>query len=123
DHSLVTSITSGILVNSGHLLENLVFSTIRRISSKIYYYKTKKGREVDFIAFPNKHSKLLIQVCESLSDPKTRKREITALNEAMHELGLKSGLIVTQNDNEKIKVTSGVIEVLPIWRFLLNFSD
>ena len=36
DHSLVTSITSGILVNSGHLLEKLVFSTIRRISSKIY---------------------------------------------------------------------------------------
>jgi predicted AAA+ superfamily ATPase len=50
DHALVTSVTSGILVNSGHLLENLVFTALRRVSPDIYYYKTKSGMEVDFIA-------------------------------------------------------------------------
>jgi len=32
DNALVTSVSSGILVNSGHLLENLVFITLRRIT-------------------------------------------------------------------------------------------
>jgi len=49
DHALVTSISSGILVNSGHLLENLVFTALRRLTPDIYYYKTRMGREVDFI--------------------------------------------------------------------------
>ena len=49
DHALVVSISSGILVNSGHLLENLVFTTIRHFYTSIYYYKTKNGREVDFV--------------------------------------------------------------------------
>ena len=49
DHALVTSISSGILVNSGHLLENLVFTALRRVTPDIFYYKTKAGREVDFI--------------------------------------------------------------------------
>ena len=35
DHSLVTSVSSGILVNSGHLLENLVFNALRRTSEEI----------------------------------------------------------------------------------------
>ena|GEM_PF-4932968 len=39
DHSLVTSVSSGIIVNSGHLLENLVFIGLRRISNDIFYFK------------------------------------------------------------------------------------
>jgi uncharacterized protein len=37
DHALVTSISSGILVNSGHLLENLVFTALRRVTPDIFY--------------------------------------------------------------------------------------
>jgi len=39
DHALITSIASGILLNSGHLLENLVFLALRRMSSDIFYYR------------------------------------------------------------------------------------
>ena len=46
---MVTSVSSGVLVNSGHLLENLVFTALRRLHPKIYYYKTQVGREVDFV--------------------------------------------------------------------------
>src|SRR3990167_5672343 len=59
DHSFVTSVSSGILINSGHLLENIVFMSLKRISSKIYYYKTKNGREVDFIIQRQNRSKML----------------------------------------------------------------
>ncbi len=120
DHSFVNSIASGILVNSGKLLENLVFISLRRIGQDVYYYKTKTGREVDFIMQRYDRSRMLVQVCESMADPKTRKREITSLGEAMSELKLKDGYIVTRNEEEQIKIDDGQIHAIPIWRFLLN---
>jgi hypothetical protein len=123
DHALVTSVSSGILVNSGHLLENLVFTALRRLHPKIYYYKTKTGREVDFIVPLRKRVRMLIQVCESLAEPQTRKREIAALAEAMTELNLKSGTIVTRGEDEQIDAGGGAINVVPIWRFLLDLPE
>jgi hypothetical protein len=123
DHALVTSISSGILVNSGHLLENLVFTALRRVTPDIFYYKTKAGREVDFIAGRQGVSRLLVQVCESMADQQTRKRETTALAEAMTELKLSQGIIVTRNEEEQIQVDPGKIDVVPAWRFLLNVLD
>ncbi len=123
DHALVTSISSGILVNAGHLLENLVFIALRRITPDIFYYKTKAGREVDFIAGRQGQSRMLVQVCESVADPKTRKRETTALTEAMTELELSQGIIVTRNEEDQIQVDSGIIDVVPGWRFLLSLPE
>ncbi|MBN1409916.1 MAG: ATP-binding protein [Spirochaetales bacterium] len=123
DHALVTSVGSGILVNSGHLLENLVFTALRRISTGIYYYKTRNGAEVDFIVQHKDHSKILVQVCESLAGPQTRKREVTALSDAMSELKMKSGVIVTRDTEEKISMTGGKIEVMPVWQFLLSLPE
>lgn len=123
DHAMVTSISSGILVNTGHLLENLVFTSLRRITPDIFYYKSKSGREVDFIAQIRGQSRMLVQVCESMVDPKTRRREITSLNEAMAELKMSFGTIVTRSEDEKIQVESGKIDVVPAWRFLLNLPE
>ncbi len=123
DHALVTSVASGILVNSGHLLENLVFTALRRIHQEIYYYRTKAGREVDFIVPSRNRSRMLVQVCESLADPQARKREIAALSEAMAELDVKTGTIVTRNEDERIDAGSGAIEVVPAWRFLLDLPE
>ena len=67
DHGLVTSVDSGILVNSGHLLENLVFVALRRKAPDIRYYKSKAGREVDFVVELG-GARRLVQVCESLAD-------------------------------------------------------
>jgi predicted AAA+ superfamily ATPase len=123
DHALVTSVSSGMLTNSGHLLENLVFMALRRCYTDIYYYKTRSGREVDFIIPMTNLSKMLVQVCESLVEPQTRKRETAGLNEAMAELGIKTGTIVTRNEYEQIIVENGNIEVVPIWRFLLDLPE
>ena len=117
---MVNSVSSGILVNSGHLLENLVFTELRRNFQEIYYYKTKSGKEVDFIVQVKGNKRLLIQACESLANPDTRKREIVALVEAMGELGLNNATIVTRNESEEVKVGGGVIDVVPAWRFFLG---
>ncbi|MBN2788942.1 MAG: ATP-binding protein [Candidatus Delongbacteria bacterium] len=122
DHSMIRSVSSNILVNSGHLLENIVFNALRRLTTDIFYYKTKNGKEVDFIILRQDRSKELIQVCETMTDENTRKREVNALVEAMNELNLKSGTIVTKNDDEEILVENGKINVIPAWRFLLSYE-
>lgn len=123
DHALVTSVSSGVLVNSGHLLENLVFVALRRLHPRIHYYRTKGGREVDFIVPLAGRSRLLVQVCESLAHPETRKREVTALAEAMREQGQKEGTIVTRAEEERVPVDGGLIHVVPAWRFLLDLPE
>ena len=123
DHAMVTSISSGILHNSGHLLENLVFTAIHRVTPNIFYFKNKKGREVDFIVQKRDRSHRLIQVCESIANPSTRNREMRALEEAMSELNISRGTIVTRNEETDIQVESGTIHVVPVWKFLLNFQD
>ena len=125
DHALVRSISSGILTNSGHLLENLVFVALRRVAREIFYFKSKSGREVDFFALDvasqgRGRTRLLVQVCDSMADPQTRKRELTALSEAMSELNLPEAVIVTRNEEVQIPVEAGMILVVPVWRFLLN---
>ena len=123
DHALVKSLSSGILVNSGHLLENLVFMALRRLYPEVSYFKTKTGREVDFVVPGRDRSRMLVQVCESLVETQTRKREMLALTEAMSELGQKTGTIVTKSEDERISTETGTIEVVPIWRFLLELPN
>ena len=120
DHAFVSSISSNILLNSGHKLENLVFNVLRRKYRRIYYYKTKNGQEIDFIIQADNRSIQLVQVCEDMHDAATRKREISALKTAMKELELECGIIVTRHEEESIEVDSGKIKVVAAWRFCLT---
>jgi predicted AAA+ superfamily ATPase len=120
DHALIRSVSSGILLNSGHILENIIFLALRRSSPDIFYYKTKGNLEVDFV-FKNPDGNLmLVQVCESLVNATTRQREINALETAMAELNLTKGFIITRNETESLAIKSGTIEIIPAWRALLE---
>jgi predicted AAA+ superfamily ATPase len=123
DHALVNSVSSGILVNSGHLLENLVFTALRRLYAEIYYYRTKTGKEVDFIVPRRGLPDVLVQVSESLAEPQTRKREVAALIEAMTERGLKTATIVTRSESETVVAGEKTVEAVPAWRFLLDLPE
>lgn len=123
DHAMVSSCSSGILLNSGHLLENLVFTALRRLHPAVYYYKTKSGREVDFVVPLRGRTPMLVQVCKSLADPNTAKREVAALSEAMTELGATSASIVTRNESNVIELGARTVTVVPAWRFLLDLPD
>lgn len=120
DHALVSS---GILLNAGHLLENLVFTALRRVHPEVRYYKTRAGHEVDFVVpGEGRGRRRLVQVCETLADPQTRKREVTALRAAMVESRTRTGTIVTRNEEEGLVVDEGTIDVVPAWRFLLDLD-
>ncbi|MDR1110973.1 MAG: ATP-binding protein [Deltaproteobacteria bacterium] len=123
DHALAASVSAGILPNSGHRLENIVFMALRRACPSVRYYRTGAGREVDFIVPGPGRSWRLIQACETLANPHTRERETRAMGEAMAELGLKAGTIVTRLESELIETGQGTIEVVPAWRFLLELEE
>ena len=45
------------------------------------------------------------------------------MGEAMAELNLTQGTIVTRGEQEQIQVASGTINVVPAWRFVLNLPS
>lgn len=120
DHSLVTSVCPGASANDGYLLENLIFCYLRRKTNKIFYYRTKKGNEVDFIWIDNKGQKHLIQVCLKFRDYKTKKREIRSLIEAMDENKINSATVITLEDEETMENKTNKIFIIPAWKYLLD---
>lgn len=128
DHALAASVSSGILTNRDSLLENLVFTALRRVTPEIFYHKTKTGREVDLAALlpsapGQERAILLVQVCASLADPRVRQSEVRSLSEVMVELAVAEGIIVTWRTDETIPVGFGTIRVVPVWRFLLEMES
>ena len=106
----------------GRILENLVFIELFRrqkeIENKnIFYHISDSNRECDFI-IKNRESLEAIQVCYDLNE-KNRDREINGLIDALEKFELKSGIILTLDQQEKIKVKDKTINVLPVWKWLL----
>jgi len=123
----VSSFSPGILTNRDSLPENRVFTAPCRVMPEIFYYRTKTGREVDLVPLlPTAPSGgrdiLLTQVCASLTDPRVRQSEVRPLSEAMVELAVAEETIVTWRTDEPIPVGFGTIQVVPVWRFLLEME-
>lgn len=119
---MVVSVAPGILENRGHLLENLIFIHLRRRTEEIYYYRTAKTQEIDFVWLDNHKNKHLVQVCFSLNDPVTKKREISSLTQAMEELDLRESTIVSMDEEEVMEEGGKRIKVMPAWKYLLDAS-
>ena len=100
------------------LLENLVAITLKQYyGDDVYYYQN--GVEVDFYVL---NEKLAIQACYSLSDETTRKRETNALIKLAKQLETSKMQIITYDESETIQIDNYQIEVIPVWRWLLNES-
>ena len=125
DHGLVTACVWNLKENTGRLLENLVFIHLRRTSPwmGIYYYVINKGNEVDFIVADKGRIISLVQVCDSINDKKTKKRETETLLMAMHELKVKSGVILTRSEDGVIKNGEETVNIMPVWKWLIGGHD
>jgi len=81
--------------NLGHALETAVALELERRGAQTGYVRTATGREVDFLArYPNGEQDL-IQVCASMDEPETRRRETQALLDAAEEHPRARPLLVT----------------------------
>ena len=120
DTGLSKRISFEIGKKKGDLLENVVFLELKRRFEEIFYYKTKENYEVDFLIKEKEKITHLIQVSLTLSDEKTKKREIRSLIKAKKELNCDSKLIIlTMDKNETLQIENEKVEIINIIKWLL----
>ena len=110
--------------SEGIYLENMIFAELLRRKYRqnidLFYYKTRNDKEVDFILKDWQKTKELIQVSYDIHDPKTEKREVSALLEASEELKCDN-LVIINWDIEKEEIKDGkTIKYIPAWKWLLS---
>lgn len=101
------------------LLENLVAIQLFRLyghdleNERVFFYND--NFEVDFYI---PEDGLAIQVCYSLRDEETRKREVDALMKLPKFMPCRRRLILTYDEENTIPDTYGIVEVIPAWKWL-----
>lgn len=117
DSGLVNAVGFSFSPNTGKLLETAIFIALRRTTSKIYYYTTPGGYEVDFY-LPEERK--LVQVTQSLDNPATRERELRALLEAMRALKIPEAVMISDRKAETVQEEGQRIEIWPAEEWLLK---
>ena len=122
DNAIINRIGFNATENRGVFLENMVFVELKRRGLDVFYYSGKK--ECDFIVRQGVNITDAYQVTWSMSDDKTREREIAGLREAMRAHSLSKGHIITFEGKETISFEDGaVVEVIPAWEWLYKGPD
>ena len=117
DNGIRNVIAFSFSADSGRLLENLVFLELKRRGQEIYYFKNKK--ECDFAIREKNKIKTVIQVTDNLNN-NNKEREISGLLAAMEKFKLKKGFILTKDQEDIIKNEKSIINVIPVWKWLLE---
>lgn len=120
DNGIIGALSKKITSDFGPLLENMLYIYLRQNFKFINYYLTRKGNEVDFIVSSNNEDFSLYQACFNLESPDTKKREVNSLANAIEELGLKNGFIISQSDKDFIQINDITIIIKPIWELLIE---
>lgn len=120
DNALSRSISFKFSENLGHIYENLAFLELKRRNENIFYWKSAKGKEVDFVTQRGRTIDSAVQVAVSLSDKKTMDREITALLAANNEIKPRRLLILTEDEEGDEIINNVKIRIKPLWKWLLE---
>ena len=127
DNGFVKARSFELSPNYGRLLENLVFVELLRRHYQpglnLFYYRTRNNREIDFLLRRGNRIEQLIQVCFSIDQSKTIKRELNALIEASQELKCSKLLLITWDKEEVIEQKNLKIEVVPAYKWLTEYSE
>ena len=124
DNGFVAANSFELSENSGRLLENLVFVELLRrgynTQQTLFYYRTRNDKEIDFVCRNMHKIENLIQVSYDIQNPKTYKREVSALIEASIELRCTNLLILTWDDERVVNENDVSIAIKPVWKWLLQ---
>ena len=106
----------------GDMLENIVYLELKRRYDEIYYFKTAQGYEVDFLIKEYEQITHLVQVSQTLTDDKTKKRELRALVKASDELKHSDNInlwLLTMDESYTETIDDKTIKVINILEWLL----
>lgn len=121
DNGLINAVSFRFSDDMGRLLENLIFSEIKRLGMECYYWKGK--RECDFIIRNSGAVREALQVTYAMKNAETKKREVEGLLEALREFNLKKGTILTYDELDSIDTDGKRIEIVPAWQWLLRSTE
>jgi len=99
--------------DEGKLAENLVFVELKRKDESVYYWKSAKQREVDFVIKNRDQSLTAINVTYS---DEIEEREMKSLIEFKENFERTKKLIIITKDTEK---ENKGIKFIPLWKWLL----
>lgn len=117
DTGLLNYVSFRFSENTGRLLENTVFMSLKRRGYDVYYYKDT--HECDFLIKDKNRITQAIQVTTELKED-NRKREISGLISAMKAHNLKEGLILTENEEGVLEIERSRIIIKPVFGWLLE---
>ena len=124
DTGFANAVSFNISKKIGQNLENIVFLELKRGKKEIYYYKTSKGLEVDFLV-RDKGVIELMQVSVTLEDEKTHDRELRVFSEAKKELQKGNpnieinATLISFDSTEVVKYNECEIKIVNVLEFLL----
>lgn len=96
-------------------LETIVFNELsKRYPGNLYYLKD--NFEVDFFV----PDRMLVQVSYKMDESKTREREISSLLKASKSYNVEEMIIITHSQEETINQEGKKIDIVPVWKWLLN---
>jgi len=101
--------------DQGRLLENTVYLHLRRSGYETWYFKGRK--ECDFICRKGKNLYCAFQVSWQVGQ-QNEKREVEGLLEAMNELNLTEGTIITFNQEDSLVKEGKTIRLIPGWKWM-----
>ncbi len=117
DNGMRNSVSYRFSEDLGRLAENAVYWRLMAQEGDVFYYK-KRG-EVDFIVRRGVEIANLIQVSMlGREEGKAWQRETDALAEAMEDLKVGEGMIITDSREEILSVPEGTIRMVPLWKWL-----
>jgi predicted AAA+ superfamily ATPase len=120
DNGFINVLSRTFSKDKGKLLENLVFTNLNTDYEVTYFTDSKS--ECDFVAAKNRQVLCAIQVCYEINE-KNRERELNGLLAAMQEHDLKEGLLLTNAQEEEIKVNGRKVTAMPVWKWLIEKQE
>lgn len=119
DTGMINAIVPRVTVDRGRLIENAVFLQLKRRGKEVYFY-AQPDFEIDFLVRSGTRIEQAIQVCFSMSDPETRKRELKSLLKASEKFDCRELLIITWDEEGEEVSDLKKIRIVPLWKWLLQ---
>ena len=122
DTGLANSVSFRFSEDKGKMLETLVYNHLKRLGFDIYFHRDKK--ECDFIIKQGLEITQAIQVAVTLTDPKTRERELAGIIDAIQCYHPERTIILTLDESETVELTIEnkrySVAVMPVWKWMLS---
>ena len=119
DNGLRNAVSYRFSEDLGRLAENAVYWRLIAQEGDIFYYKNRG--EVDFLVRKGMQVTNLIQVSMiGEEEEPVLRRELDALADAMQDLKIDEGMIITESREGILEIPQGKIRFVPLWKWLMS---